>query len=146
MALRKQMLTPQRATADYHRITNVEINGFHGTITFTITNYVDELAREANLPIWTTYKTYPLSRFETDIRAIGYAILQSDPDSEFADAVGDAVAPASMEVRLMPEAVPVAPAEVVVPEAPAEPPLPPAIPTLAPQPSEPAPSLEVPAQ
>jgi hypothetical protein len=99
MALIKPLLTPQRAVAAYHKISNVEVNAAHGTITFTITNYVDAIARDANLPIWTTYKVYPLSRFETDIRAIGYAILKSDPESEFADAEGDAPAPASMAVE-----------------------------------------------
>jgi hypothetical protein len=100
MALLTPILAPNRAITTYQKIRKVEIDADSGMMTFTIAMYIDQEARAANLPIWHDYVSIPLARFGTDIRAMGYKILQDYEGSVFEGAEGDEPAPISMNLEL----------------------------------------------
>jgi hypothetical protein len=116
MAIIKQIETPTRAIAGYHKITKVEVNAAAQVIEFTVAMYVDEAARGLNLPIWHDYIRIPFDRCVTDLRAIGYAILTAYEGTDFTGAAGDSPAPVSMALELTAPPLVEAKVEVVAEE------------------------------
>lgn len=108
MAIIKTHLTPQGVTANYHRLSRLELNAEGQFIMMTFNIYYSEEAYNAGAqPVWHNYVRIPLDKFIVDPRQTFYTWASQYMDSYLGNGVPSFSEPLDLEnsVKLKPEYV-----------------------------------------